>query len=389
MSTYTATTYNLACVGADRSTWPTDSSSLLVLAPDVDATIEGLSAPGVKLPIDSDFKNNTIAMAAPIFAALDAMPTPGTVACKSGRRARIVVAAWACVRHQGDADAAVAYLRSTGDADDAKPQTEQWVRGVIAAHTVSRTNPLIFRQLFEAESSTYTYLLADSVTREAILIDPVDITVERDLKVLDSITTPDGKSGLTLVAGLNTHCHADHITGTAQLKARLPHVQAMISERANSKADVLLKPHQKICFGKRWLEVLPTPGHTDGCVSFVLDDRSMVFTGDALLIGACGRTDFQQGSSELLFASVRNRIFTLSPDCRVFPAHDYSGRTSSDVMTERKTNPRLGDAKTVDEFVTIMAELKLAPPKKLAESVPANMLCGYPDEASWVPAKPN
>ncbi|KAJ1640901.1 beta-lactamase-like protein [Pavlovales sp. CCMP2436] len=324
-------------------------------------------------------------MAGPIFEALDAMATPGIVACKSGRRARIVVAAWACVRQGGDVDAAVAYLRSI---EDATPENEQWVRGAVAAQSVGRSNPLIFRQLFEKESSTYTYLLADAVTRDAILIDPVDLTAERDLKVIDGIVTPDGKQGLTLLAGLNTHCHADHITGTAELKQRMSQVKSMISKAAGAKADVLLEAGQRVYFGKRWVEVLATPGHTEGCLSFVLDDRSMVFTGDALLIGACGRSDFQGGSAVTLFKSVRGQLFTLPPECIPPPPPPPNGRPCSTVLAERLTNPRLGDAKSEEQFIEIMAALNLPYPKKIDASLPANLLCGYPDEASWVAAKP-
>jgi len=383
MVAYDSPSYGLTSIGgADMEGLAAAHKSLLVLAPDVEPKAGALTGP--KLPIDSDFKKNTVAMAAPIIAALDAMATPGLVVCKSGRRARVVIAAWACVRQGGDADAACAYLRSTNDLDAEK---EHWVRGVIAAHTVGATNPLVFRQLFECESNTYTYLLADGATRDAVLIDPVDLTAERDLKVIDGIVTADGKQGFKLRAGLNTHCHADHITGTAELKKRLPTVRSMISESAGAKADVLLKPGDKVHFGKRWVEVVATPGHTDGCISFVLDDRSMVFTGDALLIGACGRTDFQQGSAAKLFESVRSRLFTLPPDCVVYPAHDYNGRPCSTVLGERMTNPRLRDGITEAEFVKIMAELNLPYPKKLDASLPANILCGFPDETAWMPAK--
>jgi sulfur dioxygenase len=387
MVSYDSKDYGLTCVGSDGvAPIAGANKSLLVLAPDVEPTSGALS--GVKLAMDSDFKKNSVALAAPIFAALDGMATPGIVACKSGRRARIAVAAWACVRKGGDVDGAVAYLRSTKDFDAAAPEREQWLRGAVAAQTVAVSHPLVFRQLFEKESSTCTYLLADAVTREAILIDPVVETADRDLKVLETICTADGQRGFKLIGALNTHCHADHITGTAALKAKLPAVKSMISAAAASKADVLLKPHDRVHFGSRYVDVLPTPGHTDGCVSFVLDDRSMVFTGDALLISGCGRTDFQQGSSATLYHSVRSQLFTLPPECVVYPAHDYSGRPCSTVMTERMTNPRLGDARSEAEFVEIMAKLNLAYPKKIDVAVPANLICGYPDEASWVPAKP-
>mmetsp|Transcript_23918 Transcript_23918/g.61611 ORF Transcript_23918/g.61611 Transcript_23918/m.61611 type:complete len:394 (+) Transcript_23918:78-1259(+) len=335
------------------------------------------------VPLASDFQDNPIALAGPVFEALDKLPRPTLVACKSGRRARVVIAAYVAVRHGGDADTAVEFLRANhGDVADDAPQREQWVRGAIAAFTTAPKAPLIFRQLFEKESSTYTYLLADSVTKEAILIDPVDLTADRDLAEVAKYVAPDGTQGLKLVAALNTHCHADHITGTAILKQKAK-VQSVIAKAAGAKADRYVVGGDKVRFGSRWVEVIATPGHTNGCVSFVLDDRSMVFTGDALLIKACGRTDFQQGSPETLWKSVRGGIFTLPPECVVYPAHDYQGRSASSVREERLLNPRLGDHKTLEEFVEIMKNLNLPYPKKIDASLPANLLCGFPDEASW------
>jgi len=385
MVSYKPEDHELVCCGRDYQPKMDGKKSLLVLAPDVEAQAPG--ATNLKVVVDSDFANNAVDVAAPVFQALDSMPKPGVVACASGRRARIAVAAWAAARSDGDAEAAIAHLKSTGDIGDADVAKMHWVRGAVAAHTVAVTNPLIFRQLFEKESSTYTYLLADAVTKEAILIDPVDLTVDRDLSVLASLTAPDGSSGFKLVAGLNTHCHADHITGTALLKGKVPSCKSVISAAAASKADVLVKAGDRFPFGKRFVEVIATPGHTDGCVSFVLDDRTMVFTGDALLIKGCGRTDFQQGDAAMLYKSVRSGIFTLPAGCVVYPAHDYNGRTSSTVREERATNPRLGDAKTLEEFVEIMKNLNLAHPQKIDVAVPANLLCGYPDEASWTAAK--
>jgi sulfur dioxygenase len=387
MVSYDSLSYGFTCVGHDGIT-PIASAhkALLVIAPDVDATCGALI--GKKMPIESDFKLNSIALAGPLFAELDTMATPGIIACKSGRRARIVVAAWVCARKGGDVEDAVAYLKAVSkDFETSAPQREQWLRGAVAAHTVALASPLIFRQLFEKESSTYTYLLADPVSREAILIDPVVETAARDLAVLTNFVTADGHKGLHLVAGLNTHCHADHVTGTAALKRALPHVKSMIAEAAGSLADVLLQPYARVAFGARWIEVLPTPGHTDGCVSFVLDDRSMVFTGDALLIGGCGRTDFQQGSARTLYRSVREQLLTLPPECLVYPAHDYEGRPCSTVLGERLTNARLGDAKSEDEFVALMGALQLAHPKKIDLAVPANLICGFPSADEWVVAK--
>nr|XP_040020681.1 persulfide dioxygenase ETHE1, mitochondrial [Gasterosteus aculeatus aculeatus] len=232
---------------------------------------------------------------------------------------------------------------------------------------MSRTEGLLFRQLFESESSTYTYLLADTETKEAILIDPVLETIDRDLKLIHEL-------GLNLKVAVNTHCHADHITSTGLMKKRLAGLRSAISKFSGASADILLSEGDKIYFGKHHVAVRETPGHTDGCVALVSGDQSMAFTGDALLIRGCGRTDFQQGSPERLYKSVHEKIFTLPDQCLIYPAHDYTGRTVSTVGEERTFNPRL--TKSLDEFVTIMNNLNLPKPKKIDVSVPANLVCG-------------
>uniref|UniRef100_A0A3Q3XA05 Persulfide dioxygenase ETHE1, mitochondrial n=1 Tax=Mola mola TaxID=94237 RepID=A0A3Q3XA05_MOLML len=222
-------------------------------------------------------------------------------------------------------------------------------------------------QLFESESSTYTYLLADSETKDAVLIDPVLETIDRDLKLIQEL-------GLNLKVAVNTHCHADHITSTGLMKKRLVGLKSAISKFSGASADILLSEGDQITFGKHYLTVRETPGHTDGCVALVLKDQSMVFTGDALLIRGCGRTDFQQGCAEKLYNSVHQKIFTLPEQCLVYPAHDYLGQMVSTVGEERKFNPRL--TKNLDEFVNIMNNLNLPKPKKIGISVPANLVCG-------------
>ncbi|XP_054477463.1 persulfide dioxygenase ETHE1, mitochondrial [Anoplopoma fimbria] len=229
------------------------------------------------------------------------------------------------------------------------------------------TEGLLFRQLFELESSTYTYLLADTETKEAILIDPVLETIDRDLKLIQEL-------GLNLKVAVNTHCHADHITSTGLMKKRLVGLKSAISKFSGASADIHLSEGDKITFGKHLLTVRETPGHTDGCVALVSGDQSMAFTGDALLIRGCGRTDFQQGSPEKLYQSVHEKIFTLPDQCLVYPAHDYLGQTSSTVGEERKFNPRL--TKSLEEFVKIMNNLNLPKPRKIDVSVPANLVCG-------------
>ncbi|KAJ7985352.1 hypothetical protein DPEC_G00351170 [Dallia pectoralis] len=226
---------------------------------------------------------------------------------------------------------------------------------------------LFFRQLFEPVSSTYTYLVADEKSREAVLIDPVLETVERDLKLLEEL-------GFNLKVAVNTHCHADHITGSGLLKNRLHGMKSAISRHSGAQADIQLSEGDKIHFGKQHLLVKETPGHTNGCVTLVTGDQSMAFTGDALLIRGCGRTDFQQGCSRKLYESVHQKIFTLPLQCLVYPGHDYKGQTASTVGEEKRFNPRL--TKSVEEFVDIMVNLNLPKPAQIDLAVPANVVCG-------------
>ncbi|XP_061839014.1 persulfide dioxygenase ETHE1, mitochondrial [Nerophis lumbriciformis] len=234
-------------------------------------------------------------------------------------------------------------------------------------HGTQPNQALLLRQLFESDSSTYTYLLADNETKEAILIDPVLETIDRDLKLIQEL-------GLHLQVAVNTHCHADHITSTGLMKTRLAGLKSAISKFSGASADILLSEGDKIAFGKHYLTVRETPGHTDGCMTLVTQDRGMAFTGDALLIRGCGRTDFQQGCAERLYRSVHEKIFTLPDQCLIYPAHDYLGQTASTVGEERTFNPRL--TKSLEEFVSIMDNLNLPKPSKIDISVPANLLCG-------------
>ncbi|KAM8825810.1 persulfide dioxygenase ETHE1, mitochondrial-like [Synchiropus picturatus] len=228
-------------------------------------------------------------------------------------------------------------------------------------------NKPLFRQLFESASSTYTYLVADTDTKEAVLIDPVLETLSRDVKLIKQL-------GLRLKVAVNTHCHADHITSTGRMKEHLPGLKSAISKFSGASADILLSEGDKITFGKHHLLVWETPGHTDGCLTFVLGDESMAFTGDALLIRGCGRTDFQQGCPATLHNSVHQKIFSLPDLCRVYPAHDYEGQTVSTVGEERKFNPRF--TKSLEEFVDVMNNLNLPKPEKIDIAVPANLVCG-------------
>ncbi|XP_029432311.1 LOW QUALITY PROTEIN: persulfide dioxygenase ETHE1, mitochondrial [Rhinatrema bivittatum] len=223
---------------------------------------------------------------------------------------------------------------------------------------------ILFRQLFEPVSATYTYLLADSESREAVLIDPVLETAPRDAKLVRDL-------GLNVLYAANTHCHADHITGTGILKKLLPGCRSVISRHSGAQADILIQEGDRIIFGKFSLEVRATPGHTDGCLTYVLNDQSMAFTGDALLIRGCGRTDFQQGNPKTLYTSVHSKIFTLPETCLLYPAHDYTGQSVTTVAEEKTLNPLL--TKNLEEFVKIMENLNLPKPHQIDIAVPANL----------------
>jgi sulfur dioxygenase len=230
---------------------------------------------------------------------------------------------------------------------------------------------MLFRQLFDPETSTYTYLLADEDTREAVIIDPVHEQFERDSALI-------GELGLRLVAVLDTHVHADHVTAQGLLRQRFG-AKSVMSERSGAVcADVLVKQGDRVAFGRHELEVRETPGHTSGCLTFVSHEPRMAFTGDALLIRGCGRTDFQSGDSRSLYRSVREQVFTLPDDTLIYPAHDYKGRTVTTVAEEKRHNPRLGMSRSLAEFSELMAALNLPYPRKMDASVPANLACGLP-----------
>lgn len=240
---------------------------------------------------------------------------------------------------------------------------------------------LIFRQLFDAPSSTYTYLLADSRSREALLIDPVFEQVNRDAALLYELD-------LKLTWTLETHVHADHVTGAWLLKRKLGSRIALAAVAGATGADRGLQHGDHLPFGARFVEARATPGHTNGCMTFVLDDQSMAFTGDCMLIRGSGRTDFQQGDAQAMFRSVREQIFSLPGACLLYPAHDYRGLTVTSVDEERKHNPRLGGDVSVDDFAGYMNNLGLPHPKKMDIAVPANLQCGQPASAMPETAEP-
>jgi sulfur dioxygenase len=240
---------------------------------------------------------------------------------------------------------------------------------------------MLFRQLYDGESSTYTYLLADEERREAVIIDPVIEHLERDVALI-------GELGLALRYALDTHVHADHVTAAGALRQRLG-ARTVVSERGGAPcADVQVKHGDRIRFGRYALEVRETPGHTDGCLTFVTDDLRMAFTGDALLVRGSGRTDFQQGDARRLYRSVHAQIFSLPDTCLLYPAHDYKGRTVTSVAEEKALNPRLGGGKSEDDFVAIMEALELPRPKKIDVAVPANLQCGLPVDGGPVGRAP-
>ena len=240
---------------------------------------------------------------------------------------------------------------------------------------------LIFRQLFDTQSSTYTYLLGDAPSGAAILIDPVFEQAPRDAALLREL-------GLKLAATLETHVHADHVTGAWLMKRKTGSAIALSAESGAQGADRYLAHGDRLAFGERWLEVRATPGHTHGCVTFVADDESMAFTGDCLLIRGCGRTDFQQGDPRAMYRSVKSQILSLPPSCLLYPAHDYRGLTVTSVAEERAFNPRLGGEIGEMDFVGYMQNLGLPHPKLIDIAVPANLRCGQPEQDAAMPAEP-
>ena len=217
-----------------------------------------------------------------------------------------------------------------------------------------------------------------------MLIDPVFEQARRDAALIEEL-------GLRLLWTLETHVHADHVTGASLLKQKLGSRIALSRAGGAEGADRYLVSSDIIEFGKRHLEARATPGHTDGCTTYVLDDRSMAFTGDALLIRGCGRTDFQQGNARTLFRSVREQVFTLPDACLLYPGHDYRGLTVTSVGEEKRYNPRLAESVGEEDFVGYMSHLGLPHPKQIDVAVPANLQCGRPKEGfdlkspDWAP----
>jgi sulfur dioxygenase len=226
---------------------------------------------------------------------------------------------------------------------------------------------MIFRQLYEPVSSTYTYLVGCEETGQAILIDPVINTIDRDLEELTSL-------GMRLAYTVDTHIHADHLTSALEMQKAVGSRIAAPAVEGLECAGVGIEEGRPFQVGSIRLDPLFTPGHTDGHFSYILQDR--VFTGDALLIEGCGRTDFQNGDTDTLYRSVTEKIFTLPDDYLVYPAHDYRKRRVSTIAQEKDRNARLGQQKTLDEFRQIMENLNLPYPKFIDYAVPGNRRCG-------------
>ena len=241
---------------------------------------------------------------------------------------------------------------------------------------------LLFRQLFDADTGTFTYLLADVSSRQGVLIDPVFEQHPRDLSLVQEL-------GIDLVASIDTHAHADHVTGSWLMHEATGCAIGLAAVAGAEHVTLPLVHGDRVDFGGRWLEVRSTPGHTNACLTYVLDDQSMAFTGDALLVRGCGRCDFQEGDAPTLWASITGQIFSLPESCLLYPGHDYAGRTVSSVVEEKAFNARLGGAATERDFVGHMTHMLLPHPGKIAEALPGNLRSGRPRQPqvrdAWAP----
>lgn len=248
---------------------------------------------------------------------------------------------------------------------------------------------MIFRQLFDLQSSTYTYLIGCEKTKQAVLIDPVFEQARRDIALLNEL-------GLSLSFSLETHCHADHVTSAWLLKQKTGAQICSAGVINAGEVDRKLSDGDVLQIGTESLTVIATPGHTDGCLTYVTSDKKMAFTGDTILIRGCGRCDFQQGNAVTMFHSITEKIFTLPDDCELYPGHDYNGRTKTTVGEEKQFNTRIGGGASLNDFVGFMNAMQLPHPKMIDHAVPANLVSGKPEistgnleslesENSWAP----
>ena len=241
---------------------------------------------------------------------------------------------------------------------------------------------LLFRQLLDGETGSLTYLLGDGSSGEAVLVDPVFEQHERDWALIREL-------GLTLVCSLDTHIHADHVTGSWLMHERSGCDIALAANAQGEFVTRALNHADQVRFGGRWLDVRATPGHTASCLSYVLDDQSLACTGDTLLIRGCGRCDFQQGDPAQLWHSVHQQLFSLPDSCLLYPAHDYTGRLVSTVAEERLFNQRLGGGASERDFIGTMQNLQLPHPRRMDAALPGNLRSGRPEgtnqEEPWAP----
>lgn len=243
---------------------------------------------------------------------------------------------------------------------------------------------MIFRQLFDTVSSTYTYLLGCEDTREAVVIDPVFEQHSRDTALIRELD-------LKVKYVLDTHVHADHVTG-AWLMHKALNAETVLSAQAGaSNIDVPINHGEVLAFGNCSLTARATPGHTGGCVTYVTHNQDMAFTGDCLMIRGAGRTDFQAGDEHIMWRSIQDQIFSLPDDCLIYPGHDYYGRAVSSILEEKKFNPRIGGEAREEDFTGYMENMALPHPKMIDIAVPANMNGGrptddhLPGEQDWGP----
>ena len=264
----------------------------------------------------------------------------------------------------------------------AASRTPQSTAPLLSLRAAAGGGVLLFRQLFDADTGTFTYLLADVTSRQGVLIDPVFEQHSRDLSLIEEL-------GIELVASLDTHAHADHVTGSWLMHEATGCAIGLAAAAGAENVTHPLHHGDRMAFGERHLEVRSTPGHTDGCITFVLDDQSMAFTGDALLVRGCGRCDFQQGDAHTLWRSITEQIFSLPESCLLYPGHDYTGRMVSSVAEEKAFNARLGGGAIERDFVGYMQNMKLPHPKQIAVALPGNQRSGKPREPlarpTWAP----
>jgi sulfur dioxygenase len=248
---------------------------------------------------------------------------------------------------------------------------------------------LLFRQLFDAPTGTFTTLLADAATGAGVLIDPVYEQHPRDLSLVQEL-------GIHLVACLDTHAHADHVTGSWRMHQATGCAIGLAAVVGAQNVTLPLRHGDRVAFGRRHLRVRATPGHTAGCLTYVLDDESLAFTGDALLVRGCGRCDFQQGDAATLYHSIHGQILSLPDRCLLYPGHDYNGRSVTSVAEEKAFNARLGGEASERDFVGFMDNLHLPHPHRIAEALAGNLRAGQPrqgvlpaleEQPPWAPLR--